>query len=193
VVITGILLAIVQPRFVGVLQRDRLRRSANKLATDIRLAQNEAIRRQKSTTVGFNVEYDAYRVAGLAPETDGSTTFEVHLGADRTYQTGIVSAEFGHRLDLTFDGFGAPSAGGKIELGVQQLRVTLEVSAGTGRVTVGELQRCPDALPTPVDILPAGIEYGGQIDPGGGLLEPDPISTELLDGGSGGEIEVKSP
>lgn len=181
VTIMGIVAAIAQPRLVSALERDRVRRSANKLTMDLRLAQSEAIRQQQDVVVGFNTDYDAYQVTGLAPGPDKSTDFEVHLGADPDYRTCIDAVTFGKRLDVTFDRYGAPDNGGTVVLGIRQTRITVTVDAGTGRTTVGDLGHVPDDLPPPTMKLPPVIEYGGEID-GGDIIIIDPP-------GGGGEID----
>ncbi|HUU84483.1 MAG TPA: GspH/FimT family pseudopilin [Phycisphaerae bacterium] len=183
VAIMAVLLAVAQPRMASAIQRDRVRRAATRLAMDIRLAQSEAVGQQQNVTVAFNTDYDAYEVSGLAPEADGSTGYEVCLGADRDYHTNIAAANFKGQLEVTFDRYGAPNNEGSVVLGIGQLRVIIKVAAGTGRVTVGDLRRVLQKLPGPVEALPIDIEYGGAI--GGGSVGVDPPSEQP---GGGGEI-----
>lgn len=181
VTIMGIVLAIAQPRLVAALERDRVRRSASKLAMDLRLAQSEATRQQKGVAVKFSTQYDSYRLVGLAPGADGSTGYKVHLGADDDYRTCIDTVTFGNRLDVTFDRYGTPDNGGTVVLGIQQTRITVTVDAGTGRTTVGDLGHVPEDLPPPTKTLPPLIQYGGKIG-GGDIVIPDPPE-------GGGEID----
>ena len=181
VTIMGIVLAIAQPKLVSALERDRVRRSANKLTMDLRLAQSEAIRQQQGVAVKFSTDYDSYRLVGLAPGAGGSTGYEVHLGADDDYRTCIDEARFGKRLDVTFDRYGAPDNGGTVVLGIRRTRITVTVDAGTGRATVGDLGHVHKDLSPPTKTLPPLIEYGGEIG-GGDVIIIDPP-------GGGGEID----
>ena len=180
VTIMGIVLVIAQPRLVSALERDRVRRSASKLAMDLRLAQSEAVRQQDGVAVKFSTQYDSYRLVGLAPGADGSTGYQVHLGADDDYRTCIDEVRFGDRLDVTFDRYGAPDNAGAVVLGIRQTRITVTVDPGTGRTTVGNLGHVPEDLSPPAKTVPPLIKYGGEID-GGEIIDDPPEG--------GGEID----
>ena len=157
--IMAVAMAIAQPRMAGYVTRDRLSRSARRVQMDMRLAQNEAVRRRTWMGVGFSPALDFYAVWRWDPnaitpqawlraaashrigDADAEAALRdqvVALGADPDYLVGIVSTSFdGNRL--VFDAYGIPSAGGSIVLGVGKLRVTVTVNGATGTPTIGDL------------------------------------------------------
>jgi len=176
VVILSILLLVAQPRFASVVQNDRLRRAAQKVAMDIRLAQSEAIKQQAKVGVEFSLDADAYRLVGLSVAKNGTTKYEVYLGADPSYRTSLTDAEFNGRLDVAFDRFGSPDSGGSVTLGIGRLQIVLTVDAGTGRVTIGPLCQVTKVAGPPVIVLPPEITYGGAKI--GGEIQPSGLGTD---------------
>ncbi len=174
--IMGVMLAIATPRFADFVQRDRVRRSARKVATDVRYAQSLAIRDRSPVTMMFSEGLDAYsiwlkdttaktetwmvvrlsnrKVEVLANRTDRATYEQiVDLAGDPDYGVALVNADFGGKMDLTFDEYGTPTGaiGGIVQLGLNTYRINISVDGVTGRVGVGELTEHATAVALPAD------------------------------------------
>lgn len=156
VVIIGIAALIAQPRFAEAWARHRVRNGASLVATDIRLAQSEAIRRRSSVNVVFSADADTYAIwvysaadsAWQPLKSLGRSTVDhvVPLGAIPDYQLAIIEADFDGVAELTFSRVGLPVMPGRISLGSGKWRIDIGVAA-TGRVQIGELQEVGDTPP----------------------------------------------
>lgn len=159
--ITAIMMAIAQPRLAQVMVRDRLRRAATKLKTDIRALQSEAVRARNKTGLGFDADDEFYvlweynptnskwRVLDrLEPQVSGCTS----LGMDRDYKTAIhAPAAIGY---VTFDAYGMTAADNTLTLGIGLLRIDVKIEAASGKVTVGDLYEVVTATPNVVTAWP---------------------------------------
>jgi prepilin-type N-terminal cleavage/methylation domain-containing protein len=182
IAIMGILLAVAYPRLSGYMLRDRVRRAAQKVASDIRLAQSQAIHPRTATAVTFRVDQDAYGrwfVDRTVASPDWYLAEDIHaadnqavysLSADQTYSVAIVSADFGGDPVIVFDPYGVPLAEGSVWLGVGRMRVQVEVEGALGRVTVHPLTEAaspvlPNNVPRASIVLPSpGSARGGNVN-----------------------------
>jgi len=140
-VIMSLVIAVAQPRIAGYVINDRVRRSADRLAMDLRLAQSEAIKQQQTVTVTFDTVKDLYTLSGLSPDSQGATTRTVTLGSESSYQTELDVVEFAATglSAVTFDSFGTPDSGGTIALLSGSILCTVSVDSVTGQPTVSAL------------------------------------------------------
>lgn len=116
------------------------------IIADLLYAQNEAITRQKSRKVVFDVANNSYRLA-----TSDGTTLGVNWKSgtaaignyvvdfkndDRFRGIAMESAVFGDDAEVVFDALGAPDTGGSVDIVFGNIRYRVTVAAMTGRVTV---------------------------------------------------------
>ncbi len=157
IVIISALAWIAQPRIGGYLQRDRLKRAAFRVQMDLRVAQQEAMRKRTATSVTFNTADDFYTLwfwdrAAATPDwaafanaavlrACGSDCDEasltIALGADPDYHVTIESTAFS-KDTITFDMYGVPDAGGSIVLGSGVGRITVSVDPISGVATTSD-------------------------------------------------------
>ncbi len=146
ITILGLVSAIVVPHMLtagtmGVQSATRI------IVADLIFAQNEAMARQTTRQVVFDVPGDGYRLADQAGVTidaawlpgDGNN-YAVSFQKDSRF-TGvrILSANFGGDATIVFDDLGAPDTGGTIELEYKEHRYRITVAEFTGRITVSKV------------------------------------------------------
>lgn len=146
IVIMTIMLAIAMPRVAGFIQTDRLRRAAVQAATDLRIAQGEAIKAQRFVTVQYSTAESAYHTIYASDGGKVPGTSTVLLGAD-LYRATLASADFAGEREAVFDRFGMPLAGGSLIIGINDLRIAVTLDGATGRVTIAPIQRIGVRLP----------------------------------------------
>jgi prepilin-type N-terminal cleavage/methylation domain-containing protein len=139
--VISILAAGATPRFANYIRNDRLRRSAARLAMDVRLAQTEAIKTQRYVTVQYNVGKSVYQTIYSSDGATVPTTGIVYVGRDRPYRATLVSADFAGDPEAVFDRFGVPRAAGSVVLGLDDIQVTVTLDPTSGRVTTSALTR----------------------------------------------------
>lgn len=145
--IMAIVAMIAQPRLARTIQRDRVRRAGQKLATDARLLQSEAVRLRTPTALGFNPAADFYTLwyfktssaswkplDYLAPRIQGLTSYAM----DADYKVAIDRLASGATA-IKFDRYGMPTSDEVVTVGLGKLRIDVYFEAGTGNITVGSL------------------------------------------------------
>jgi len=146
-VIVSIVLMIAQPRFAGAVQRDRLKRTAFKIQTDLRTLQSEAIRRRSPTALGVGADQEFYvlwyyRAAALKWRTleylGPQTAYMNPVGMNQDYGVAIEGLSTGDSY-LVFDAYGVPAKNTVLTLGYGTLRVQVTIDAATGKISVGDL------------------------------------------------------
>ncbi|RJP37669.1 MAG: prepilin-type N-terminal cleavage/methylation domain-containing protein [Phycisphaerales bacterium] len=170
IVIITTLAWIAQPRFSGYVQRDRLRRAAQRVQMDLRVTQQEAMRRRAPAGITFSPANDFYacwywnrtlspagwsafanaavlRACGAACDEASMSTA---LGADPDYQVTIESTGFTGDT-ITFDLWGVPDAGGDIVLGSANGRITITVDPVSGAASVSD----PTEVGSPSTVVPS--------------------------------------
>lgn len=145
--IMTIVALIAQPRLAQTIQRDRVRRAAQKLASDARLLQSEAVRLHTATAMGFKPSDNFYALwyyqsstskwkalDYLAPRTSNVTSFAL----DADYKIAIAGLASGATV-IRFDRYGLPMADETVTLGLDRLRVDVTFVSGSGAISVGHL------------------------------------------------------
>lgn len=169
---------VAQPRLVEYADRDRLRRSAGRVRSDVRAVQAEAIRRRTRTAIVFDELNDfyvlVYEDASTVPPTwkpirlTGVKRLEsvVALGAEPDYGVGVTGSTLTDGA-VIFDVYGAPAGGGQVTLYTPANEIVLDFSAGVGRVSYGDTSpRSPaaQAAQGPVDRdFPSNAEVAAAI------------------------------
>ena len=140
-VIIGIAAAIVVPHMLDVGTMS-VQAASRAVIADILFAQNEAIARQATRRVVFDLAENRYRLTEgdgtvlPAPSRSGAL-YEVDFAGDRRFEgVTLAAANFDDEAVLSFDALGAPAAGGVVDLTAGATRYRLTVAAFTGRVTI---------------------------------------------------------
>ncbi len=134
--ILAIIGSIATPTYFRSLQHHRIHASAQRIAADLRLAQQQAKDTGTTVTVSFNVSDDEYTTppvnglpAGVASRT------RVELARD-PYRCDLATANFDNRPWISFDRFGLPQAGGMVKLQLGKHNLIVSVAANSGDVTI---------------------------------------------------------
>ena len=150
ITIMGILAWVAYPRLTATTEI-KLDAAARRVASDLRYAQNRSIGTRVVHGVLFDAATERYTVFAPTPATaavdpaDRARPLTVDFTRRAEYQgVSIVSASFGSTPGVKFDYFGVPrdtagtdiAATGRIVLACGALADTIEVTPGTGKVTV---------------------------------------------------------
>ena len=141
VTVIGIVGAVVVPK---MLQAGEIgvQAAARMVVADILYAQNDAVARQRSRRVIFDLPGGTYRIAdennrSIAASWRSGGLSEVALAADERFRgVAVQGADFGGVATLDFDDLGAAVAGGAIQLSGPGVVYQINVAAFTGQVTV---------------------------------------------------------
>lgn len=134
--IMAVLAALAVPRWSQATARYRLELAAERVERDLRMARDVARARGASVSVVFSDEGMVYEIAGLADPERRSTAYSVRL-FDEPYGLTKVELTLGNASVVAFDGFGVPSASGRITLRNGWGDRVVEVEAKTGAVRRG--------------------------------------------------------
>lgn len=120
--------------------------AARMVMADLQYAQNYAVTTQQAIRMDFDPGSSSYRLTQDDSEStplkhpmnksDFVVNFSQREGLDRVR---ITSATFGTTDTVTFDPMGSPDNGGSITLAAGQRQYRIDVSVGTGRITVTPL------------------------------------------------------
>jgi Tfp pilus assembly protein FimT len=127
IVVAGLLLGIAIPRFATVRQSLQVDAAAHKLAGDLRRAQVEAIKRNRSIELFVNGA-STYIIRSVAPPTPLVTYYTAAVEENVTVNTGATS--------IRMRSFGPPSTGAAtfiVQRGNTQKSVTVSAA---GRISV---------------------------------------------------------
>jgi prepilin-type N-terminal cleavage/methylation domain-containing protein len=127
-----ILAGIAAPRYASAMTQYRADAAARRLVSDISTARATARARSAGCTIEFSGV--SYRVSGVRA-LDGPGEYRVNLG-ESPYNIQALSLDFGSATSLSFDGYGALSAGGTIivRAGSARRKITIDAASGTARI-----------------------------------------------------------
>lgn len=136
----AIVSAVVAPRYASSMANYRAGAAGRRVAGDIALAQASARAGSASRRVSFDPDNGRYTIEGVTaadalPGTPRGVNTVVRL-AGEPYRAKLISADFGGRAAITFDGFGKPDSGGTVVLVAGGRSVTVKVAAETGATSV---------------------------------------------------------
>ncbi|MBP7933287.1 MAG: type II secretion system protein [Phycisphaerae bacterium] len=134
--IMAVLSAIAIPRFANALQGKAVDLAARRLATDLRLAQVQAIKTVQQQSVTFSVLANSYTLVDMPHPDHPSAIYTVKLGEPPYEGAAIASFDFGGPDTLIFDRFGGPSSPGTVVIVLGGRQKTVRVGAGAGRITI---------------------------------------------------------
>ena len=145
VTIVGIAGAIVVPSMIsagtmGVQAAGRI------VISDLLVAQNEAIAKQRPRRVLFEQEPDRYRLTDETGATLGvnwkagdatAGNYMVDFRTDERFAgVTIENVDFGGDQTIEFDALGGPDSGGTLDVVFKDFRYRINVATMTGRVTI---------------------------------------------------------
>jgi prepilin-type N-terminal cleavage/methylation domain-containing protein len=139
VAIIAIMSAIAIPHYGRSLTRYQADVAAKRVAADIALARGNARIQSITQTVDFSTPANGYTLTGMPDPNHPAQAYAVDLTAS-PYTSTLVTAAFGSSVavsrKISFDRFGAPSAGGTVVVQAGDFKKTINVDAATGEVTV---------------------------------------------------------
>jgi prepilin-type N-terminal cleavage/methylation domain-containing protein len=134
VMIIGVLAAVAVPTFFNSLLFHQVESAARRVKADLELARQTA--RLTSTTQSLTFNGSAYSLSnGIRSLDNPLEDYVVDLSAAPFYLE-RVTADFSGAGAVSFDGYGAPTRGGTIELQLKSLKCTVTLDAVTGEVTI---------------------------------------------------------
>ena len=135
VLIIGIMTAVAVPRYVDTLSWYRAQAAADRIKADLELAKQKAEMSSAGQTIEFDPKDDCYTIPGLQDLDHPGSDYAVQL-LWAPYEVSLVSADFGGREDLVFDGYGVPEQGGAVvvQAGVYQRTITVDATTGTASI-----------------------------------------------------------
>jgi prepilin-type N-terminal cleavage/methylation domain-containing protein len=134
VMIIGVLTAVAVPTFFDSLLFHQVESAARRVKADLELARQTA--RLTSTTQSLTFNGFAYTLsAGIRSLDNPLEDYVVDLSAAPFYLE-QVTADFSGASAVSFDGYGAPTSGGTIELQLKSLKCTVTLDDVTGKVTI---------------------------------------------------------
>lgn len=133
--IIGIISAVAVPRFAGAAVRQRVEAAARRVALDLNRLRRHAYQTSANQAVLFDVSTHAYAMAGMSDPDKPGQYYVVSLAAE-PYQVVIVTANFGGNPKFTYNGYGRPSVGGIVTVGVGGDQRSIIVDPDSGEAYV---------------------------------------------------------
>ena len=135
IVVVAVTAAIAVPRYTSSLSRYRADMAARRVAADLGLARSRAKVTGAAQTVLFTLANDSYTLPGVAGLDRPSDPYTVVVSAE-PYRADLISASFGGSTTASFNGYGAPAAGGSVvvQAGTTQKTVLLDAATGEAKV-----------------------------------------------------------
>lgn len=130
-----VLAAIALPRFGLSAVRYQADLAAQRIVTDLELAQQAAKSCGTSKTIEFYPDDDQYQIDGVTLLSGNQGSYRVTLNHE-PYYTDLASVTFGSGTTLVFNGWGLPDAGGSIVLTTGTETRTLHVDSETGTIEI---------------------------------------------------------
>lgn len=144
--IIGVISVIAIPRYGSAIASYRVRAAAQRVISDVALAQSTARTTSTSQSLVISTTAGGYDVSGQRALDTASPTYRVTL-ADEPYRCtitlialdngfGVSSAvAAGANATITFDGYGNPSSGATIQLRSGNATRTVVIDAFTGKAS----------------------------------------------------------
>ena len=131
-VLMAIVAGMALPRYANFLAHRRAEAAANRIASDIALAQRQAKFASSARTVTFDLAANSYTLVGI-PHPDHPSQPYVVAMSDEPYAAVIVSADFGGDSTVVFNGYGMPDTSGSVVVRVGGYARTITVAADVAR------------------------------------------------------------
>jgi type II secretory pathway pseudopilin PulG len=132
--ILGIAAAVAAPTFYRSLRYHQVESAARRLKLDLEQIRHTARVRSRGQSITFTGS--SYTLSTDVENLDhAGESYAVDLAAS-PFELDSVTIDFGGPTAITFDGFGAPSAGGTIVLSQGDEERTVTLDGSTGQVTI---------------------------------------------------------
>jgi Tfp pilus assembly protein FimT len=135
--IMGVMAGVAVPRIMSNLSDYRAESAANRIASDLRLAQKRARTNGTSETVTFDVVNDRYSFSTIPDPKTNTQIYSVDV-SDYPYSATISGVDIGGSQSVTFNGLGFPGASGTLTVTSGQSSWGVSLEAVSGALTVGE-------------------------------------------------------
>ncbi len=135
IAIIAIVGAVAVFRPGNALYGQRATAAAQRIVTDLALAQRRAVQSSTPVTVEFNTTTHSYRVVGVLNHDFVAKEYTIDLTLD-PYKSQLAKADFAGPTTVTFGIYGAPSAAGEIVVASGGMSRTILVDAVSGRATI---------------------------------------------------------
>lgn len=139
IVTIGLLASIAIPRYSASLVRWRVEAAARRVAADLLRAQRDAKAASAARTVSFDTASHGYTLNGIPDPDRPSQTYHVALSRE-PYLARLGAVVFGGDASVTFNGFGEPDSGGKVEIRVGDAIRWVVLDAASGEITTSETE-----------------------------------------------------
>jgi prepilin-type N-terminal cleavage/methylation domain-containing protein len=137
--IIAVLSAIAVPHYGRSLTRYQAEVAAKRVSADVVFARGNARIQSITQTVDFSTPANGYTLTGMTDPDHPASTYAIDLTSS-PYKSTLASVTFGNGAatsnKISFDRYGAPSAGGKIVVQSGDFTKTISVDGTTGAVTV---------------------------------------------------------
>lgn len=130
-----VLAVIAVPRFGASAANYRLEAAARRVAADLELARQRARFASAAQSVIFQLGANAYDLPGAASLDRASQAYSVSLTKE-PYAVTLDSVNFGGKTQATFNGYGAPEAGGTVVVRLGGQIKTVKLNGTSGKVTI---------------------------------------------------------
>jgi prepilin-type N-terminal cleavage/methylation domain-containing protein len=132
--IISVLAGMAIPTFFDSLLFHQVESAARRVKSDLELARRTA--RQTSSSQSITFSDKTYTLSTPIKHLDNPhDQYLVDLSAE-PYELDRVTADFGGEQSVSFDGYGAPASGGRVELECKSLKCIVELDGVTGEVTI---------------------------------------------------------
>ena len=135
--IMGVMAGVAAPRIVSNLSDYRAESAANRIASDLRLAQKHARTTGTSETVTFDVVNDRYSFSTIPDPKLKTLIYSVNV-ADYPYSAEIPLVNMGGTESVTFNGLGFPGTSGTLTVTSGQSSWVVNLEAASGALTVAK-------------------------------------------------------
>ncbi len=130
--VMAVLAAMAVPRYGRALARYRVDAAARRVVADMSYARQRARAMSQSVTVKFGTSW--YTIVGMSDPDHRSASYVVDL-AQEPYLVEIQGADFDGMSEVTFNGFGTPSAGGMLKICAGKIERPVYLDVRTGETT----------------------------------------------------------
>ncbi len=131
----ALLSAIAVPRYADALVRYRVNLAADRVMRDLQWAAAHAKATGADVVLAFDLADNAYTSAELDDPDQPGSGYAVALG-EPPYEAAITAADFAGSAQVTFNGYGTPSASGFIAVTVGDRTQKVTLDAATGEVSI---------------------------------------------------------
>jgi prepilin-type N-terminal cleavage/methylation domain-containing protein len=132
--IMGIMAAVAAPRLLNALATSRVQSAARRVAADLRLAREHALRTSIAQIADFDVAMDRYAMPTVPNIDRPNSAYAVNL-ASSDFQVDLTTANFEGSNVIQFDIYGRANRAGSVVVRSGGLQRTVQVDR-TGNISI---------------------------------------------------------